>query len=292
MVADADLSGGTIATYWTDVGSPTTTEYDTTAANMLFGTQALHVAVAAADEGLTSNNIPVTEGENIILSCFVKCTTADVKVQLYNVTGSEEIESATVDEPAWTEVRFADSIPDDCENAAVRFLGPTSTSEFYVSGPIILQSRSGRAYVAPSWFTREEQLVDALELPQGFTSEDTYSYMALSRGGAVSANRPSFLRDDRGLNPLMIEFRAHSQPVIFAVQRTFAELSANTSTTPCDREYVKWKTLANILYAHGDDGQAWRCARNASELARTFGYGMQETRVADNPTATLYSGVP
>jgi hypothetical protein len=284
LVTDSDLNAGNV-TAWTDVGTPsTTTEFVATAANTLLGEGSIHVVCDAADEGFTSDSFNVTEQESLFVSVYVRVATGSCKVQLYNVTASTEIESVTVDEQAWTEVRFQDPVPNDCEQASIRLLSTAASDDFYMGAHCVVQSRSGHHYVAPSYFTRESQFEQAVYVPQGVASEDNLSYIALSRK-LRAAPPPNFIRQDRGVNPFLIEMGnlgryAPFAPIGLILYRPFDALSADTTSTAAEREYVVDKVVANILRRRGDgewrQWEAW-----AKDLARTHGYGLRRVRVRE-----------
>lgn len=286
MVDDADF-GENELTNWAAIGTPLFRSLPATAApGLLFGEYRLYILADAADEGATSNSFPVTERESLLVSVMVRTTALTCTVQLYNATASEVVKEVTGDEDAFTEVRFAETVPVGCENMSVRFLAPADTGEFFVSAPVLVQSRSGHAYPAPSWLSRQEQIMETLQLPQGFASEATDSYAALSRA-AQPAETPSTLRADRGVNPLFVELTVGSNPVLLVVQRTFDELTSDSATTGCDREYVKWKVLGNILQARGDDQQAFGCYRRARSIASALSYGLHELRLVESEKVVL-----
>jgi hypothetical protein len=299
MVPDSDFDlSTTLADYWADTGSPTTTDFSTqvraatTAPVTLLGEKAIRVVAAAADDGVVSDAFFVTEGEQLLVSVTASVTTDALTVDFYNVTGSASVDSVTIDQPAFTEVRFDYTVADNMEQGQIRFLGTAASSEFFISPPVVVQSYEGHAYAAPSWLTGESMVRHAVYLRQGFQSEAAESYTALS-AGPRAAPTPEFIVRSRDLNPLHVQFRASRRgPLALVCTRPFAELSANTDTTNCDREYLVRKVVANIKKRRGepkwrrykDDSEGWGLgAMAASARARAMGYGEREMRIEANP---------
>lgn len=294
MCPDGDLEGGTVGDWWGDIGAdtPGTREYATTSTNewivqQLFGGQSLHIVESGADGGVKSDVFYVGDTDQLLARFYVQALVGTLTVVMYDETNSADIGTAvSIDEPGWKEVRFSESVPAACESVSVRFKGSANNDEYYVSAPIIVQSRRGHAYTAPSWFVSKSQYRQAIELPQGVASEDDASYIALSKAFRAAAYEPKFLTEARGVNPLHIWARADTAPIALEVQRPFAELSTNAATTACDREYVMWKVIANLLRA--DDNADWRnFNRTAMARARAMGYGVRETRVRENETMVV-----
>lgn len=285
MVPGAEMTG-TETTEWPDVaGSPTQT-YDTADGYTFFGETSLKVVTTVVDTSVGSQAINVTEGETLIVSCMVACPTGSMVVQLYDNTNSEEIEaSGTYDDPAFNEVRFTSTVPDNCEQVSLRFISKTATSTFYVAPPAVVQSQSGHLYHLPSWFTREDQYKKAIELPLGMSGEADFSYIAMGRqfapGPAVE-----FIVNHRAINPFSVSFRASARPVALVCSRPFDALASNTATTTCLREYLKWRVAANIARKLGDD--EWRnYASTALRIAFSEGYGEKGTQMKENAPAAL-----
>ena len=300
MVPDSDFTlSTTLADYWADTGSITTTDFDasvlsgTTAPVTLLGEKAIKVVSAAANGGVVSDAFYATEREQLLVSVVTSCTTDLCYVGLYNVTSSASVKSVTVDEPAFTEVRFDCTAPDNMESGQMRFLGTANGSTFYISPPVVVQSYAGHQYPAPSWLVDRSQVSHAVYLREGYQSEDANSYIALS-GGVRPAPMPQFLRGARDLNPLHVQFRASGRgPLALVCTRPFASMSADTDTTLCDREYIVNKVIANIRKNRGepryrqykDDGQGWgQYARMASNAARASGYGGRELHITGSRT--------
>ena len=292
LIDDADFDANDL-TKWPASGSPTTREFITTTAKILLGERALHLVADAVDEGVTQfAAIDVTEGEQLLISVIVRVESGSAKVSLINSAPSEVIESVTVDEYLHTEVRFTETVPDDCEQVELRLLSAQSTATFIISPPVVLQSFSGRSYAAPDWLTDKGMVREAYYVPLGAASELSDSYIA---GGErwPRAPKPDFITAPRFVTPNRIQFKASSLgPLGLHCLRPFATMSANTDTTTCEREYLVNKVVANIKSKRGDpkwrrfvkDPEGWgKEARNAANIAKARGYGKREMPIVANP---------
>ncbi len=267
-------------TNWVQVLTPTTREFVITAPNILQGERALHIVADEADAGAQSNAAEVTEGQQLVISIHVQVAVGSAKIQLWNETAGEEIKAVTVDEQEHAEVRFMVAVPADCEQVSIRFLGTANLDEFYVSPYIIGQPQTDREYAAPSWM-RQNNIEKAFSLPQGVASEDADSYIALSRRIRDSVSY-RLSRSERDVTPQRVSVRAvGGQPTGFLVHRALSALSADTSTSPLDQDYVVARALQNLFERRQD--AEWRHWRGrANELAKTHGYGKRAIQVTPN----------
>jgi hypothetical protein len=287
MIDDAAFDENDI-TNWPAAGSPSTREFTAIpSGSSLLGERVLTIAAGSVGEGADSSFHTVAEGEQLLVSVLTQVVLDSVQVSLFNISASSDIRAVVEDSQDIRETRFTESIPSGCESVKLRFLAPNITVVFNILPPVVMQSLSGRSYLAPSWFTRPEQFVEALYVPPGIAGEVDYSRVALS-SRFRAAPAPRFLRQARGVNELFVELAATSAgPVCLVVQRTFDELSSSTATTSCDREYVMWKALANILRAK--DEPAWASYdRTAMGIAHRLSYGVQERRMVENEQIMLY----
>jgi len=279
LVQDSHMENtGSITTFYATLGTPSTApEYVTTISQseheVLLGERALHVVSDATGEGASTAAFAVTERERLLISAFTRVISGSVLVRLYNNTASASIYAPdAVDEYDWTEVRYTQLVPDSCKLVRLDIESATTVSEFHIAPPVIVQSYNMRYYPMPSWFTHESQFQSAFYMPQGFASEDPESYQALS-SRHYSSPRPRFLRRDRAIVPLWVQIiPTGGNPVGLVLKRKFEALSTNAATTTCDREYLKWRVLANLFRQQNDP--RWReLARSATARARDMGYG-------------------
>jgi hypothetical protein len=297
MCPDSDLEGSSVADWWNDIGdAPTVKAYVSSNTNrwvteMLFGQQSLHVTESATSTGVKSDVFDVGDTETLVLSCFVHVVTGTLTISLYNETAGADIGTAvTVDEPGWKEVRIIETVTAACEQATVRFAGSAQNDDFYVASPVIVQAQgSARHYELPSWFVAESQYAQARSFPLGLSSEDANTYVALSasRMSVPASNEPTFLNDARGVAPFKVLLEATADgPVFLIVQRAFDTLADNTTTTTCDRQYLRSRVIATILRDWGDTKEkAW--SRRAMGRAEVMGYNRQDISIRPNPPVSV-----
>ena len=291
LVPDSDFSENDTSN-WPDVGTPGTKEFSTLPLESydFFGERYLSFQTNASDEGFSSSAFPVHEGENLLVDAVVLGFTsgagagASMQVQLYDAIGLTVLKAVTdLGERTAVEVRFREVVDTDVYSASVRFLSDDAVnSTKRVFAPIIVQSDRRRYYPGPSWLTRQSQIVGSIRLPQGYTSDVADSYIPF--GELVRTELGiDFIRSDRDVNPVRVGFsNPGNDPIGLVVQRAFSELAGDNSTTNCDKDYVAFKTVSNILRDRKDS--AWRhWAGRASKQARKFGYGGREISVEERP---------
>lgn len=234
LVTDGDMELNNV-TNWAAVVSPTTRAKQTTAARVAIGIRSLNVVTDAVDEGVTSNNIDVHEGEQLLVSVALRVPTGDAAVQLRNVTAGTTIrEVAAIDEPAWTNVQFTETVPDNCEQVAIRILSDTvAVSEFDV-GYVILLSQDRQDYILPadSQITAVGgQLHTMLYYRRGGkASEDANTYVLEQE--YLPWGQVELLQDMRGANANRIQLPAAPDEALFyKFRRSLPDLSADTDTT-------------------------------------------------------------
>lgn len=285
LVVDNDFEVGDITTNWTTQGSPTTSERITTAASVYLGDAVFHFIADAASEGTASDAIDVTEREQFTLSTFVRANVGSVQVILYNNTAAENIEAVTIDEQAWTEVRFTRTVPENCEQVSVRYLSIAASDDFFISAFVTLQVQNARPYNLPSWFTHEGMFAGAYYMPQGWASEEPNSYIALSRVNGNVLIEPEFLRSDQAVHPMKVHLLSHiNRPIAFIMRRPFpafpTDTTADATGTHADREYVVNRAIHNILEARGDRDLIY--GRRAARIAKMLDYGRSLPRIEED----------
>ena len=293
MVPDADFEGDTSdpSTKWPVLDAALTTHVWVTASGLvLIGERAMHVKTSSTDDGVKSGLIAVEGAETVVLSTFVRgadTPLGEVQVDLYDVTNSAIIQSSgKIDDPAWHHVLFTATIPDSCKQVRVQYTNPdTAISEWYIAQDVVLQSASGHLYPAPSWLTRESQIVRSVSMPQGFTAQENYAFTALGEGWADGPEM-GLIRRDRAVNVLSVSFTGAGTPAGLIVKRGFDALSSATATSPIDREYMIWRVCANLMIELGDD--SWmEYAREAAALAHILGYGGKRRTYSQSPPTVV-----
>ncbi len=290
LVSDPDLTN--LATYasgtdWTTVGSPdnSTPAFISTPANVFLGEFAIDISADAADEGVESNDINVTETETLLLSVYVHVVTGSMDVVLYDSTANTAIETVTVDEPAWTEVRFQRPVPTASELISVRFLSNASGDRFSVSAPIVLQTTSGRWYDAPSWLSYESQIMGVRYAPSTVSAVTNNTYVPLS-GRPRGLEMPGGFEWSRAVHQVKLAGlrAANARSVYLDVIRNFSDVTTNAGTTVADRWYLSDALIAavyNTWEGSERDHRTW--AARAAARAHPLGYNPRGVRMESNP---------
>lgn len=295
LFVDSNIENTTETINFTAI-SGATLGRNTTADNTFLGEASLGVTTNATGEGVKTGGsaadsvMRVTEREQVLISTFVKTATAGgaISVVLYDATAGEAIKTVDgIDEQAWTEVRFQETVPDNCELLELRWTSDAATAaEFFIAAPIIIQSLYKRWYIAPPWLDRSTQIKEAWYLRQAFSSEQADTYLGFA-SALVAAPTPTLLETPRALNEAwLLELGQHSRPYAIMAYRPFDALSSNTSTTRCDRDYIKWKVIANECKARGEP---WReFDRIAQGHARRRHYGEDSKEGRESGTVVLF----
>lgn len=298
LIADSALDNAAVTDVWTEVGSLSTAiEYEAaTDANVFLGARNIHGVADAAGEGWKSDAIPVTVGERILVSVFVRTAVGSVVVVFYNETASENIKAVTINEGHWTEVRFTDNVPLDCESVSLRILSAAASDDFYMGAhPVFQVTNRSRLYPVPTWLTTESQIESWVRFPLGINSEAADSFVAM---GNVTDYEPAphILRDERAQHPFYVELRLAfpDDPVGMFAQRDFAEITTGDATAHgtavlADRQYVRTAAIAKIL-RDKDDPRANRWARFARSRADALDYGLRNISIEPTPTIGMGSG--
>lgn len=272
--ANMEDASADVTTDWPDAdGTPTQTKETTI---VLTGKQSLKIVTTTVDHSVRSLSIPVTEQRQVLISCPVKCTAGSLRVQLYDVTNSAEIEGATTDEEVWTEVRFTANIPADCQNVQIRFISKTASTTAYVDWAGFYPQQS-EIYVPPSMVTDASFIEGVFYLPQGYTAEENFTYTAFDR---IMEPWPYHgnLKDYAGVNPQRIEItRACHAPLFLKYRAPDTALSTMASTTIFPLEELVAGASASILQKlaviadkRGDAIQSGRLDARARVANRTY----------------------
>lgn len=293
LFTDSDFNSADL-TNWPDDTTPGTqaNEFVTGSAFVLLGQRSIHFTASAADQGVKSLDVAVHEGEQVLFACWVKCVAGSVDVILYDTTNTEAIKTVTVDEKAWTLVSFVVTIPDNCEQVRLRLQSNASADDIYLAAHVILQSLTGNHYPLPNWWDAETQINGWGYMPLGRVSEDADSYVALS-APFQAHDAPQIVHDELAVTPmrLIMDSNRSQEPVFVNIQREFSEITmgaagSNATTTPIDREFIVYRTVANIMRDMGDETfRGWN--RMANERARLKQYHRRGVWIDPNPLVSV-----
>ncbi len=177
LATDGDFDANEL-TNWPAVLTPTARVFVTTAADVLFGDRSLQITGDEVDAGAESLDIPVTDVETLLISVYVRVATGTMDVQLYNQTGSANLGTArTVDEAAWTEVRFTQAMAAAQSLLRVRFLANANLDDFFISAFVTVQAQNPRPCLS---------------------TKNARSHLVLSRQGASASRRKAAAARDSG----------------------------------------------------------------------------------------------
>ena len=244
LIDDGDFSA-TGVTNWADaVGTPTQTK-DTTSGRVLIGAQSLKLVIANSGDAVTSNSVRVHEGEQLHLSVPVMCDAGSITVSLYDVTNATAIKSVTVDEEDWAEVRFTETVPADCEEVAIRIAAAEATTTAWVGWASLLYGLRG-IYTLPS-LAADTAYVDGMYyLPQGYTSEDADSFIALSHQ-LIPVQMVDELRDWRGdVSQRIVINETPRGPLFIKFRRVGPTLTADTDVVYAPADLVVEGALSEL----------------------------------------------
>jgi hypothetical protein len=284
LVADPDLTASdTLVTNWTDVGAPTTTDFETGAANILFGEKSIKV-IGGAATGIASASFPVHDVQSVLVVVPVAVAAGSMTVVLYRATATAaDLHSVTMDEIAFTDARFIEAFTDGTKQAQLRFLAAAAATTFYVSPHIIVQALGVHSYALPSWLVNPNHILAATFLPSGSSAEDTDNYVPLSHP-MIASSGFKILRSERDVTPLRVQFYGGTYPLYLKVLRQAADLSTDAATTIVDRNWLV-KKVASILLRNRGDSEWRRVAGEAAQAAREAGYAVPSFTVEEALTA-------
>ena len=287
LVVDADFDANDVGTTgaWSSVGLVDTKELVTVTSvllrtdnQLLMGQLGLHI-VADDDEGVQTLAMFVHDTEQLLISVTLRMLTATtMELEFYNSTTSAVIKTVSFNENAFTELRFNEAVPNDAESVSLRFMGTGADTEFMVSPAVIVQSDAERLYPLPSWFQSESYFKEAFYMPQGWSTDASDSYIAMSER-LRPARRPEFVRGDRWATQHYVRLACPgSYPIGLLCQKPFATVSSDSTTIPADRDYVAFKAIARILRERNDAGFV-QFERDADALARSLEYNEQNVTI-------------
>jgi hypothetical protein len=297
LVADPDLTlypnyvAALVGASVVRVGTPSTEEYVTASSGVFMGERAVHIIADAADEGFKTANFSVTDTETLLVSVFVWVNSGDMDVTLVNAAGDAVLKTVIPDEPAWTEVRFAQAVGSGVEQCYLQFASNALDDDFYVSAPIIVQSTRQRSYDMPSWLTYPGQVGGFRYLDAGPASGAGASpgHMFIPLGVQPRADHaPGSVLDARGVHQVKLGgmIPADNRPVYLVAMRQFDDLLTNAATTPADRQFMRDRVVARIL-DRWEDATARKWERRAKGRAEVLGYNPSTIRIEPNPPVTV-----
>lgn len=248
LVTDGDMEDGS-TTYWSSIGTPTSTQKVVAGYPFTVGRVALYVVTDAADEGVESTAVPVGDSEDFYLSVFLKVSSGSVKVTAYDSTNGAAIESATVSEQAPVEVRFPFTAPSGCRSVTVRIQSSGGAATWY-TGPVVLWSTWRSRYPLPN-LTRRSEVWDVVALENTYASSDD---VYLAESGKLQPISYRLEAQERTATPIVLQKNSlSSYPVFYATFRRWAELTSDSASTGADKELVVLGALYHVERARAQN---------------------------------------
>lgn len=264
-----------IDTNWPDVGTPTTKNLNTAAANVYLGERSLYV-LATADSGFKSVALTAFANERLTAAIIGRASAGNFTVSLQNATATVTYDSATLAENVFTLIRLAATMPGSAA-APILHVAANTTAAGYFAAPIVLQSQDRREYAAPTWLKEEGQILDAVTMGFGLGGVEDQTYYPLTGAQRTMAGI-RWLASARAVHPLRTQFRQHGENILaFMCQRPLSVLRNDSDTSPVDREFAAAAVTARVLKKLGiKEWKEWD--REARKLARRHSYNRGEIR--------------
>ena len=267
VITDGDMETSGVTNWTSSMGTdPTkTTTYST------FGKQALSFDPSTADAYVYTANYAVQSGST--LDVAVDLYGADGKLVLYDVTNSEEIDSKSSTVPAlgaqgWNWLKMRATVPSDCESVRVHLVN-TSTSAV-VWDNLTLRRPSSTEMALPSWLIHPEWIEDVFYLHHGTgaNADDSHSVDDRER---IAVRWWRVAEDTGGTTPFKLLFDPRTDitgHLFVQAMRPYADLSAITSTTDADKDWVRAWVLTRVYHDIGDTSNRDYWLQQARQLDR------------------------
>lgn len=247
LVADAGMEASGV-TDWTD--SDATSSKVTTAANVIFGRQALRVANSSAGGYTRTASIPVRPYQNYILAAIAQAAVGTARLQAYDVTNSVAIDAKTTDDEVHQVIAFTFQAPSGCKELQIRLVGDEATADIYWDNLWLLHHASLRHRA------NVEELDDIAQVKR----VEWWMARGLSSGAnfVYDADRWAFSVDGQasweptmsavgGLYVRLTEFPLVTRLPMVVYHRPHATLSAESDTTTVYREWVKYGAAIRVI---------------------------------------------
>ncbi len=252
LVADGDMETSGVGS-WT--ASNATLTKVTAAANLLHGAQALKALCTNVNGYAASVTINCQPNETFILQARVVTAVGTATLQAYDVTNSAAIDSEDYTYPGFGGLSFTFATPSTCKQIQIRLKGTGATDDAFWDDVQLL--RQGDTEVnLPSSIVRAGQVLDVLtDVNRDDAFQDKYHSYFWWKVLPNFDNPNSQFR--LSLSP------AVNGPIWLKVALPYATLSADTSTTFCDRELIEVASLVETLsglvnLAPGEEAVAYK----------------------------------
>jgi hypothetical protein len=245
LLADADMEASGTSS-WTGDGSITLAK-TTTAGQYFRGAQ----GISATDSGGGNEYFyqrfnGVAGDEYFVWAASASDVTnpTTCKLQAYDVTGGAEIKAETHAQTAWQGLGFSFTLPSSCTRFDIRGINVTASGVSYWDQVQLLRKNSVR-YDLPTWVTETWQVGRTVYQLEGatFVGDGT---MPDESGGKLWP----FIRVKKELALVYVVPQpsfGNDNPIYIECLRPYAALSADSSSTNADLDWVAAKTKYECL---------------------------------------------
>ena len=243
-------------TDWTNVGTPTTSEKDTTARRTPYGVRNYHLVNDAANEGTQSATVGGIAGRLVSMFAIASCNAGTASLRGYDVTNGADFDLAAVtsseEEPVFLFYRNAE-VPASCTEIAARMLGTTSSSDVYWNG-LWLYKHDNLRVDLPSYINERFKAPRIFEArPRVSTADDVYPAGSLEFVPLREKVDYFYVTAHNDANPhaiMMADGWAYNYPLYVQARLPYSEmgaLSADTDTTTAPLHLVVPRIKLELL---------------------------------------------
>ncbi|MDO8673038.1 MAG: hypothetical protein Q7O66_16645 [Dehalococcoidia bacterium] len=270
LVTDGDMEASGVAN-WTGSGIDISLSIKSTSTGVTLGDQALRVKNSSANGYFQSATVNVEETQSYLLVADVTVASGTAVLELYDVTNSASIETATCDQRQTRRIWLTANIPADCMQVAVRLKGTEDSADIYWDN-ITLLNQAMTEIALPSWFKNEKWL-ERVSFWRYRGSSHSGQHAAVDSLERCSPIWHNVLEDPTGYTPYKVMM--NSYPIVGAhlvgqALCPYTELSADADATDADPDWVLAWTLAQIGMDKKDEDMVKRWMPEAKRLDRQF----------------------
>lgn len=247
-LSNGDMENSTITSGWAGAATANVTQTAATAAaRVRHGAQSQEMAGNAGAPTVESETLRVIAGKQYLLAAYAMCDAGTITMAAYDQTNAANIDTASHDEEAFMELELQNFLaPSGCEEMSVRFTGTAASDDFYVDD-VVFWPTEEKFYVLPSWVNDPNDVIGFHYYPRGRSLVGTQAYAIDEHRRRRFPWRWQTLTDEGSPNAFQVEFELNPwRPLFMEAYRPFAELSLDTDTTTCPREFLVDATLAEI----------------------------------------------
>lgn len=269
LVTDGDMETSGV-TNWSVTNA---TRAKITSGAFINGTQALEVTNTSANGYAQCANIPCNPGDSFLAWANYKATTGSAKLQAWDVTGGASLasdqgsDSGLNNEGGMIPLAFAAG--SSTKNIAMRLIGVESNA--VIDWDDIIVMRVGRKrYPAPSWVTEKDMLKE-VHIRNGVRPNE-FSYVHVGWPLNVEA-------DYTGVSPFTVVLPSGTPtPLYFVGDAPYAALTADTDTTSCPAELLKYAVASAALELMGKSWERIGAATMGMDKAEVNRHKIWEQR--------------